>query len=87
MDHQRSYRILRIGQFGCFVPLLLSYVLSQFADLTVPSVLLFILGAGMVFGGVIQAWFFYRCPHCDMPFDIRVARPDYCSRCGNQIDW
>ncbi len=87
MNHRKSYRILRIGQYGCFVPLILSYLLSQDADLLGAATVLCVLGAVMFVGAVIQALLFYRCPHCDAPFEIRSFRPEYCSRCGKRIDW
>ncbi len=87
MNHKQSHRILRMGQFGCFVPLALAYLLSQDPELTKSAVTLCMLGAVMFFGAVIQALLFYRCPHCDAPFEIRSFRPDYCSRCGKRIDW
>ncbi len=87
MDHKKSYRILCICGMGSLVMLLLAYELSKDRELLGAAKVLLVLGAVINFTALIQAFFFYRCPHCGASFNIRFSRPVRCPRCGKRIDW
>ena len=70
VDYRKSSVLMQVGGI---VGVLLMLSSSIFAS-PLPSV------AGIVIGlaAIIQAWIFYRCPHCGGHWDIRVRIPHYC---------
>ena len=44
-----------------------------------------IIGAIILFGGIIQAGIFFRCPHCRKMLDFRARKPKYCPNCGKEL--
>ena len=43
------------------------------------------VGTAVGLAAIIQAWFFFRCPHCGGAWDIRGGVPHYCPHCGEYI--
>lgn len=40
----------------------------------------------LLLAGQVQAWFFYRCPHCaGSLLRVRGPMPEFCPHCGNVI--
>lgn len=40
----------------------------------------------LLLAGQVQAWFFYRCPHCTGSLlRVRGPMPEFCPHCGNVI--
>lgn len=40
----------------------------------------------LLLAGQVQAWFFYRCPHCaGSLLRVRGLMPEFCPHCGNVI--
>ena len=40
----------------------------------------------LLLAGQVQAWFFYRCPHCaGSLLRVRDPMPEFCPHCGNVI--
>lgn len=80
MDYKKSYYILWFGGLG----FLAAGVFAAMLKLYWPAVILLL----MITVCGVQADIFYRCPHCGGRFSSRSPRrPDFCSRCGQRIDW
>lgn len=77
MDYQKSYVLMWVGIIAGFI---LAAVGGALATKWLAAV-----GTVAGLAAIIQAWFFFRCPHCGGAWDIRGRVPHYCPHCGEYI--
>ena len=77
MDYQKSYVLMWVGIIAGFI---LAAVGGALATKWLAAV-----GTVAGLAAIIQAWFFFRCPHCGGAWDIRGRIPHYCPHCGEYI--
>lgn len=78
MDYQKSYAIFcvctAVGLLLCAL-----YAITDMLAIGVVSVV-------VLLGGMVQAFFFYRCPYCGSHFSTREKMPAFCPECGRPLD-
>lgn len=79
MTYQKSYSLFKLAFILGFGVIILNAFLEIWW--------LFLVGIGIIFLGIKQLPFFYRCPHCKKQFDVRQGKLPHCHHCGGQLDW
>ena len=77
MDYRKSNMLLQAGGIAALL-LLGAACLTRVGWLAA-------VGTAVGLAAIIQAQFFYRCPHCGGAWDIRGRVPHYCPHCGEYI--
>ena len=77
MDYRKSNMLLQAGGIAALL-LLGAACLTRVGWLAA-------VGTAVDLAAIIQAWFFFRCPHCGGAWDIRGCVPHYCPHCGEYI--
>ncbi len=85
MDYKKSYLMLQIGVLGGAVIVFIGLLLVS-KGIVVGNVLS-VIGLVCMFGGLMQAFLFFKCPHCGRRFNIRGKRFSYCPSCGKKLDF
>lgn len=78
MNYKKSRQLMNIGIWGGIAVLVVFYA----TDIMLFGVLVMIL----VLGGMLQALVFYKCPSCNVHFNIRGGQPDFCPKCGCDLE-
>ncbi len=88
MDYKKSYLLLRFGMLGGVILSFIGLALSSMDSVSANHLgnVFAVLGAVGIFGGLIQARAFYKCPHCGRRIKMRGVMPDYCLGCGRKLD-
>lgn len=85
MDYEKSYYILHTGMPGGFLVTMAGLAAGRVYE--IPGMLVSVIGLLLMFGSLLQAALYYRCPHCGAHFPIRSAKlPKFCQECGKKLE-
>jgi len=78
-----DFQWAKMTMFICMIVGIIVTVLAAARN----SLVMAVIGYGIIIAGIIVRFLYYRCPHCRASwFNIRGPAPKHCPECGKEIE-